>query len=216
MVAMASLVLLLLLSLSDKPKKLMIQSIGLSSFALIMAVSNVILDRQPISLLNEGLGNKISLNWSGEIRAGWISGGVILLKAWSLLAMMLLLNSLFSFQIICDSARSLGLPQLIATQLLLIYRFGGLLREEASSLNRARQLRSFHSYSWVKSWRSSGLLLGNLLFRSILRSERVHQGMISRGFRERIPQNIVQPMSIYDWGCLSIFAIVLIALRLYL
>ena len=76
--------------------------------------------------------------------------------------------------------RRLGMPDVLTTQLLLLYRYIFVLGEESLRISRARALRS-------RGRRGMGLrvhaqLLGRLLLRTFARAQRVYLAMKCRGF----------------------------------
>ena len=74
----------------------------------------------------------------------------------------------------------LGMPRVLVTQLLLLYRYAFVLGAEASRMLRAHALRAPDRPR--PTWRTLRSLLGELLVRSVGRAERVHTAMLCRGF----------------------------------
>ncbi len=74
----------------------------------------------------------------------------------------------------------LGCPAIVATQLLMVYRYLTLLLQEALTMQRARMARSYGKNSFrAKMW---GQFVGQLLLRTIDRSRRINMAMKARGF----------------------------------
>lgn len=114
------------------------------------------------------------------ITAGWISFFSILLRGIISLQAVFILIFTTGFYNLCRGMKRLGIPSLLTNQLLFVYRYISVLLQEALSMERARAARSFgrKSYS-LKMW---GIFIGQLLLRTIERSERIHRAMLSRGF----------------------------------
>ena len=107
------------------------------------------------------------------------------------------------FSDILYAMRWLHLPRLLVVLIGLMWRYLFVLSEEVKRLINARESRS-GSISGRKSgggllWRSkvSGNMVGNLFLRSIDRSDRVYNAMVSRGFDGEIrlmkPRNLERP-----------------------
>lgn len=90
-----------------------------------------------------------------------------------------LLASTTRFADIVSALRRLGMPRVLATQLLLAHRYFFVLAEEAGRLLRAHSLRS---PSRGPRLGEAATLLTQLLLRSLTRAERVHAAMSCRGF----------------------------------
>jgi cobalt/nickel transport system permease protein len=141
----------------------------LSPFILLSAAANPFFDRRPLLTIGA-----VSLS------AGAISGLVIVFKAFFSVLSALTLAACMPFDHICHALRRLRAPEAFTTQLLLLHRYSFVLADEAVSMRKARDFRSFEN-------RGKGLsvfarLIGSLLLRSMARAGRVHAAMISRGF----------------------------------
>lgn len=89
------------------------------------------------------------------------------------------------FPPLCRAMQRLGVPALPANQLLFVYRYLFVLLQEALNMQRACRSRSFGRTSYpLKQW---GVFIGQLLLRTLDRSERIHRAMLSRGFNGSIP-----------------------------
>lgn len=145
------------------------RSLFVLPFILFIGLFNPILDRQVVFYV----GNL-------AITSGWISFFSILIRALiSVQAVFILIHST-GFYTLCRGMQRIGIPSLLTTQLLLVYRYIFVLLQEALSMDRARQSRSFGRKAYpVRMW---GIFIGQLLIRTIDRSERIHRAMLSRGF----------------------------------
>lgn len=82
---------------------------------------------------------------------------------------------------ICYAMRLLRVPAIIVTQIQLMYRYIGLLLEEAGKMEQAYALRAPGQKGvHFKVW---GSLLGQLLLRSMDRAKHVYESMLLRGYR---------------------------------
>lgn len=143
--------------------------VAVAPFALLVGAFNPLLDREIVLQLG-GLG----------IAAGWISYVSILLRFMLTAAAALVLIATTSFQGVCMALERLGTPEVLATQLLLLYRYIFVLAEETMRMARARALRSFGGRGM--GMRVYGQMLGQLLLRTYARAQRLYQAMLARGF----------------------------------
>ncbi|MDD3108585.1 MAG: energy-coupling factor transporter transmembrane component T, partial [Alistipes sp.] len=100
----------------------------------------------------------------------------------------------------------------LSTQLLFVYRYLFVLLQEALSMTRARDARSFGRRSYpLRVW---GVMIGQLLIRTFERAERIHRAMLSRGFDGRIRSlTIPPPWQRRDTLFLSVWGAVFVVLR---
>ena len=114
------------------------------------------------------------------VSAGWVSFISILIRGLLAVQALLLLIRVAGFNDICEALRRLGCPSVIVTQLLMVYRYLEVLLQEALTMQRARQARSYGRSAFKASmW---GPFVGQLLLRSIERSRRINMAMKARGF----------------------------------
>lgn len=158
-----------------------LNSLWVLPFVVLIGIFNPFIDRQPVAL---GYGIVLS--------RGWITFGAIVLRGLlSMQAVIILLEST-GFIRLCDGLRRLGVGRIITTQLMMVYRYAGVLVSEAIMMKQARQARGFGRESFPLSmW---GQFVGQLLLRTVDRAERVHRAMVSRGF-----DGTVKVMSHVSW-----------------
>lgn len=138
-------------------------------FILLIGIFNPLLDRQ-VMFYWEGVG----------ITYGWITFVSILIRGLISVQAVFVLIFTTGFYNLCRGMGHLGISSLLITQLLFVYRYISVLLQEALNMSRARTARSFGRKSYpVKMW---GIFIGQLLIRTIERSERIHRAMLSRGF----------------------------------
>jgi cobalt/nickel transport system permease protein len=92
----------------------------------------------------------------------------------------LVLIATTSFNGVCAGLERIGMPDVLATQLLFLYRYIFVLGEETMRMSRARASRSFGKRGMGLS--VYGQILGHLLLRTYARAQRVYQAMLGRGF----------------------------------
>lgn len=122
-----------------------------------------------------------------NITDGWISflsmalRGIIAAQA----VIVLILSS--GFYGICHAMRQLGIPSILANQLLFMYRYIFVLLQEALSMHRARLARGYGTKNYpFKMW---GIFIGQLFVRTVNHSNSIHNAMLSRGFSGELPDN---------------------------
>ena len=121
-----------------------------------------------------------------QLGALTVTGGVIsmltlMMKGCLALLASFLLVATTPVDMLCGALRRLHVPAVLTTLLLLIYRYIGVMMEEASIMMQAYSLRApgqkgIHISAW-------GSFLGQLLLRSMDRAQELYNSMILRGFR---------------------------------
>jgi len=99
---------------------------------------------------------------------------------------LLLLMATTRFMRLVAGFRKLGMPEFIAIQISLIYRYLALLLEQAGRMIRARAARLGSMGSKMMMLRSTGGVIGVLFLRTLDRGERVYLAMLLKGFRKRL------------------------------
>jgi cobalt/nickel transport system permease protein len=144
-----------------------------SPFALIMGVFNPLFDQEIVAHVG-----------SIAVTGGWVSYASIILRFLLTVAAALVLTATTSFAGVCLALEKFKVPDVLVTQLLLLYRYIFVLGDEAGRMAQARRLRSFGNRGM--GWRVYGQMLGQLLLRSFARAQRIYLAMKSRGFDGRI------------------------------
>ena len=116
-----------------------------------------------------------------------ISGGVIsmltlMLKGLFCLMASFLLMATTSIDSLCAALRGFHVPRILVTLLLLTYRYVGVMTDELSIMTEAYHLRApgqkgIHISAW-------GSFLGQLLLRSMDRSQELYASMLLRGYHQ--------------------------------
>ena len=159
-----------MVSLGNLPPGYIAKKIALlCPFALVVGMFNPLFDRTVLAHLGPF-----------DITGGWISFTSIAIRAILTVGAALVLVGITGFPAICQAVERLGVPQLFAVQLLLLYRYLFVLTEEGARVSRARELRSFGGKGLGPG--SFGPLVGHLMLRTWARAERIHAAMLARGF----------------------------------
>ncbi|MBV5302600.1 MAG: cobalt ECF transporter T component CbiQ [Chlorobium sp.] len=180
MITYASFPVLLITAANIPVKPLLHRLALLSPFVLIMAAANPWLDRRPLFDL-----------FGITISTGMISGMVIVFKTMVTMTALQLLIVIIPFYRLALALRGLGAPELFVTQLLLVYRYSFLLAEEAGSMKKARDIRSFKGKG--KDLFTTAQLIGSLLIRTTSRAEKIFMAMTARGFQSGLAKKTETP-----------------------
>ncbi len=115
-----------------------------------------------------------------------ITGGVVsmltlMLKGFYSVLSAYILIATTSIDEICYAMRLLHIPKVVVIVIMLIYRYFGLMGNEADRITTAYRLRApSQNGIHYKAW---GTLVGQWLLRSIDRAGVVYESMLLRGFR---------------------------------
>ena len=141
------------------------------------------------------------------ITGGVVSMVTLMLKGvFSLMASFLLIATT-AIDTLCAALRSLHVPDVLTTLLLLTYRYIGVMLEEVTVMTESYSLRApgqkgIHISAW-------GSFLGQLLLRSMDRAEALYHSMLLRGFRGEYYYTDVPPCgvsgAVYIAACAAAF-----------
>ena len=139
-----------------------------------------------IGIFNPYFDRKVAMTIGGvAVSEGWISFISIVLRGLLAMQCVLILISTGGFVGLCRGLRRLGVPRFLTDQLLFVYRYLNVLLQEALTMRRARESRGFGKKRFpLKLW---GVMIGQLLLRTLGRSERISQAMLARGFDGTLP-----------------------------
>ncbi len=156
------------------------RSLFVLPFIAFIGLFNLLYDRVPVFAVG-----------AVTVTRGWICFAAILLRGLLSVQALLLLITTTGYYRLCRGLQRLGVPALFAAQLLFVYRYLYVLLEEALSISRARDARSFGRRSYpLKVW---AVLVGQLLIRTCERARRIDRAMVARGFTGRIPDTAPVP-----------------------
>ncbi len=134
-----------------------------------------------VGLFNPLLQTQVVMEVAGVgVSAGWLSFTSILLRVLLTVTAALVLVATTGIHRLCAGLERLGLPRVLAVQLLLLYRYLFVVTGEGLRMANAATLRLGNRRGLTV--RGYASLLGSLLIRSFERAQRVHQAMVARGF----------------------------------
>lgn len=144
---------------------------------IFVGIFNPFFDRTPLFTLG---------STGAETSAIVITGGVVsmitlMLKGFYSVLSAYLLIATTSIDEICYALRLLHIPKVVVIVIMLIYRYFGLMGNEADRITTAYKLRApSQNGIHYKAW---GTLVGQWLLRSIDRAGVVYESMLLRGFK---------------------------------
>lgn len=140
-------------------------------FCLFAGISNVIFDRGAAFYFA-----------SVAVTYGVVSLITIIYKTLLCVSAILILMAVTGVTDVAAQLRRFHIPEIMVTILEMVYRYIGVLAEEASTMCTSYRLRS----SGVKGikMKDMGTFVGQLLLRSFDRAERVYAAMVCRGYRD--------------------------------
>ena len=166
-------------------------------------------------------GNEIfqvpGLEWSVS-EPGLIRFGSILLRAWVAVQAAIFLVATTRVPDIFWSLTALRFPRLLTATISFMYRYLFVLADEATRMLRARASRSPRVKGAPKPsllWQGkvAGSMIGVLFLRSLERSERVYEAMVSRGYDGQMRSLNRFQMATPDWIFISSVGIYLCAIQ---
>ncbi|MCM1180407.1 MAG: cobalt ECF transporter T component CbiQ [Clostridium sp.] len=172
-------------------------------FSLFAGISNLIWDRQ----LFMRVGGVV-------ITTGLLSFFTILLRTCLSVAAVLILVAVTPFSQISSQLRRMHVPVIFVSLVEMIYRYIGVLLEEADTMLTAYRLRN-PCVKWPLL-KDMGSFAGQLFLRSYARAERIYQAMKCRGYGMGELTYGKRPFSLADWvfvlaGCISSVVFLLLA-----
>ncbi|MGB9814023.1 MAG: energy-coupling factor transporter transmembrane component T family protein [Thermovenabulum sp.] len=114
---------------------------------------------------------------------------VIFLKGFSSIIVISSFNQKFSFNKLMAGFGKIGLPEILVNIMFLTFRYFEVIAEELKSMEKALISKGFEKGKgfWDKNtMKVLGLTIGNLFLRSMERSERVYNAMLSRGYNGKL------------------------------
>ena len=169
---------------SKLPVKKMLFRSMISLPFFLAAVPLLFTGPEPMMILPISQNHQILISQPGIIH--FLS---IAIKTWISVLAALLLSTTTSYDGLLLAFRGIGLPAVFVSIFSLMGRYLSLMIQEARTLMQARASRSGSVHGKRFSggsvfWRAkvTGRMTGNLLLRSLERSERVHAAMCSRGY----------------------------------
>jgi cobalt/nickel transport system permease protein len=174
----------------------------ISPFIVFMAAANLFYDRTEM------------LSISGfSVTGGMLSAGVIVAKTFISVAGLLALTSAVPFHRVCRALGEFHVPEVLVTQLMLLYRYISVLQEEALSMQKARDMRAFGGRG--RDMGTTASLIGSLLLRSTDRAERIYRAMVARGFGGRVTGREPERFTASDLLVTALWSFGFLLLRLF-
>ncbi|WP_243111828.1 cobalt ECF transporter T component CbiQ [Butyrivibrio sp. CB08] len=157
---------------------------------LFVGIFNPFFDRNVLFSIGEGTAHEIA------VTGGVISMLTLMLKGFYAVLSAYILIATTSIEEICYGLRAIHVPKIIVIVIMLIYRYFGLMGNEANRIMTAYMLRApkqkgIHYRAW-------GSLVGQWLLRSMDRASAVYESMTLRGFNGdfRVKRKGVNPIDV--------------------
>ena len=144
-------------------------------FCAFAGITNLLLDRQAAFAIG-----------SVEIPYGLLSLTAIILRTYLCVMAVFILIATTPFPSLTRELRRMRAPQVFVILIEMIYRYIGVLIDEAGNMATAYKLRSVKTKGIAM--KDMGAFAGRLALRSIDRGERVYAAMACRGFGGEFPE----------------------------
>lgn len=158
----------LMMAIAQIPWKMILKrAVVAMPFCVFAGVSNLIFDRTVIA-------------YAGKIAVtgGMLSFAMLFCRTFLCVSAILILVAVTPFSVLMDQLRRLHVPELLVILLEMVYRYIGVLVEEASEMVTAFRLRG-NGAKWP-GISEFGSFVGQLFLRSADRAERIYQAMQCR------------------------------------
>jgi cobalt/nickel transport system permease protein len=181
--------------------------IAVSPFALVFAAITLIAEPEPAVLR---LGDVTVMT-----RVGAITGSVIVLKFLVSVLSLIALAATTPMTKLAGAMSSLGLPNALAMQVAMLYRYLFVVVDEFERRRRAAAARTVGRLALSVRVRSAGSHLGSLFLRSLERAERVAAAMAVRGFDGTVPRASAPRLRVADvlFACAAVGVACLLRFR---
>jgi cobalt/nickel transport system permease protein len=191
------------MALSGTPWPIVLKRVVLAlPFVLLAGVSNIIFD------------TSTALTVAGvAVSTGVVSFASILFRTFLCVTAVLLMVAVTPFIELTGQLRRMHVPDIFVTLFEMIYRYIGVLLEEASSMYTAYMLRSTEHKGL--QMRHMGSFVGQLLIRSFDRAERVYAAMKCRGYPGRTALAARSPILTPDIVYLAVTTVPFLLMRLF-
>jgi cobalt/nickel transport system permease protein len=165
---------LVLLVASRLPFRIFVRPLALALLlAMCIGIANPLLDRHAV---------RIGDHW--QVAGGWLSLGSLVLRTVLCVTAAVTLVGTTGMPRLCHGLAKLGVPRVMVTQVLFLYRYLFLLAAGAHAMAQARELRSCGRPLRLATYAP---LVGHLLLRTLDRADRIHRAMCCRGFHGDMP-----------------------------
>ncbi|MFP5213321.1 MAG: cobalt ECF transporter T component CbiQ [Acidobacteriota bacterium] len=131
---------------------------------------------------------------------GLAAATLICLKASAIALMMEPLLATAPFSVTVQALAHLKLPHAACQMILLTHRYIFVFQDETHRMAKGMAARGFRKRTDLDTLRTVGNFLGMLLVRSFERTQRVHDAMLSRGYRGTLPLTFAFRAGAWDWA----------------
>lgn len=191
----------LLMAFSETPYSMLIKRFLIAlPFGLFAGITNVIYDRASAFAVG-----------CVTVSFGVVSLFTILFRTYLCVMAVLVLVSVTPFTEITNSMRRLRVPSLFVINFEMIYRYIGVLFEEAYSMYIAYSLRSTNKKGI--EIKDMGSFVGQLLLRSFDRADRVYNAMKCRGYALKSIVRNDKKLTRGDWVFFAVICLFCITFR---
>jgi cobalt/nickel transport system permease protein len=201
----------LVIPLAGIPPSLLVKPAVLAlPFCLFAGISNIIFERETALYLG-----------AVPVSYGLLSCVTLIFRTMLCVSAALSLAALTSFPHLSAQLRRFRVPSLFVTVLEMMYRYTGVLSEEARAMTMAYELRAPGQGRRGIAMKHMGTFAGSLFLRSTFRSERIYAAMKCRLYSLRAPPKNSDPLRQGDFIflgtvilCCAVFRFVNISLVL--
>jgi cobalt/nickel transport system permease protein len=194
---------IIVMSLAELPAGLLHRRFLIAlPFCAFAAVTNLILIRETAFAIGG-----VAFSW------GFLSMLAILLRTYLCVMAVFILIATTPFTALMHELRRLHAPKILITLIEMIYRYIGVLIDEAGSMATAYKLRSVASKGIAM--KDMGSFVGQLAIRSFDRGERIYSAMVCRGYGRDIPDAGRARMTRPDILCLILLCAAFVLLRFF-
>jgi cobalt/nickel transport system permease protein len=148
-----------------------------------------------------------------EITYGLLSMTTILLRTYLCVMAVFILIATTPFSSLTSELRRLRVPQIFITLVEMIYRYIGVLIDEAGNMSTAYKLRSITTKG--VAMKDMGPFVGQLALRSFDRRERGYAAMVCRGFGGEFPERAPVRMKAVDVIIIFVLCAIFVLLRFF-
>lgn len=185
------------------PWKLFVRMSAAWPFVLCAGIANCFFDRTPVEWL------------PGLVASGGIvSLAVLIAKTAAAIGMTLLLAATTPMNEITAALDKLRVPRILVLQLQFIFRYLGVLAEEARNVVNAYFLRN--PYRKRIPFRDWGTLIGRLFLRTVRRADAIHAAMQCRLFRLDSPLPRIGGGTLSEWSGTVLLILLVLSGRVFL
>jgi cobalt/nickel transport system permease protein len=177
-------------------------------FKRLLVVEPLILG---IGILNPFFDSHQMMIGTWSISMGWLTFVSIAIKGTISVLVSLILIGTTGIDRLAEALRMLKVPKIFVLQLLLTYRYIGVLMEELSSMLRAYSLRA-PGQKGIE-FKAMGSFAGQLLLRTYDRAQRIFVAMKVRGFEGEYYVGSTARMNRKDYQFLIVWSVFFVVTR---